>query len=89
MSDDEACSDLAGWWMAVDDSLALAKMRYHEWSNWARNRHGDSSQSLTSPYHINTGIPRNGDTEGNNEGRRGPQGHCRKMQYQQRSAESA
>jgi len=47
-----------------------------------------SSDGLMAPCRINNGIPSDGDAEGANEGRGGPERHCCEMQCQQRCAKS-
>jgi hypothetical protein len=51
---------------------------------WARY----SSDGSMAPCRINNGIPSDGDAEGANEGRGGPERHCCEMQCQQRCAKS-
>jgi len=47
-----------------------------------------SSDGSMAPRRINNGIPSDGDAEGANEGRGGPERHCCEMQCQQRCAKS-
>jgi hypothetical protein len=47
-----------------------------------------SSDGSMAPCRINNGIPSDGDAEGANEGRGGPERHCCEMQCQQRCAKS-